>query len=446
MSLRQKLLSQSAVIFATRMLGAAIIFLAQAAIARAWGPEILGDYLLIIATMNIMAMSMPLGFHSVGTYFAAEYGARGDRHMLAGFLGRCYGHVLVVAALVYVSCAPIAGQFGGPGQIIARMSLPITLLAVATAIVFVNSSILVGLRRPFAGFLAETFFRPLLIIGAFGVAFAVAEGEAGLLTMLWLMACGYLVIALAQFGLVLGVLKSMPESAVKTAPETRRWWRFAVPWALISLATEFFFDLDILLLSGYLEREDLAIFGICTRFFALIAFGVSAVYAVTVPDIFEAEINKDRSAFQRRIGDANVAASLVAIGLVIAIAIGGPLALSIFGHSFVSGALPLVILALALPVRSIFGPASLVLSIHDRPYASLPAVAGGLGCLVVFNMVLVPPFGLMGAAIAALAAITIWSAGLWLTARVVAGVDVSIVARLRHVDRVSTQSPSKAGV
>lgn len=440
MGLRQKLLSQSAVIFASRMLGAGIIFVAQAAIARTWGPEVLGDYLLIIATMNILAMIMPLGFHSVGTYFAAEYGAKGNRQMLGAFLGRCYGHVAVVGALVYVLCAPVADMFGGPGQTIAQLALPITLLAAATAVVFVNSSILVGLRRPFAGFLAETFFRPLLIVGTFGVAFAVSEGTSGLATMIWMFALGYVVIALAQFAVVIGALKSLPVSAEKSMPETKRWWRFAVPWALISLATEFFFDLDILFLSGYLEREDLAIFGICARFFSLIAFGVSAVYAVTVPDIFEAEINKDRQAFQRRIGDANLAASLVAIGLVVAVALGGPLALSIFGPAFADGALPLVILCLALPVRSIFGPASLVLSIHDRPYASLPAVACGLVCLVLFNMALVPQFGLMGSAVAALAAITIWSAGLWLTARLVAGIDVSIVARLQSYRPVKRQA------
>ncbi len=45
------------------------------------------------------------------------------------------------------------------------------------------------------------------------------------------------------------------------------------------------------------------------------------------------------------------------------------------------------------------GPGSLVLSIHDRPYASLPVVALGIGTLVLRNWLLVPPIGLMGAAL-----------------------------------------------
>jgi O-antigen/teichoic acid export membrane protein len=51
--------------------------------------------------------------------------------------------------------------------------------------------------------------------------------------------------------------------------------------------------------------------------------------------------------------------------------------------------------------------------------------------LVAANLVLVPQFGLMGAASAALLSITVWSAALWYTALKIAGVDVSIRARLR---------------
>jgi hypothetical protein len=68
--------------------------------------------------------------------------------------------------------------------------------------------------------------------------------------------------------------------------------------------------------------------------------------------------------------------------------------------------------------------------VHNRPYASLPAVAASMATLFVANYTLVPPFGLMGAAFAALIAMTVWSSALWFTALRLAGVDVSIRARL----------------
>ena len=75
MDLRKGLASQSMVIFVARIFGAGVIFVAQAAIARFWGAELLGEYLIIIASVNLIAVVMPLGFETIGTYFAAEYRA-----------------------------------------------------------------------------------------------------------------------------------------------------------------------------------------------------------------------------------------------------------------------------------------------------------------------------------------------------------------------------------
>jgi O-antigen/teichoic acid export membrane protein len=107
-----------------------------------------------------------------------------------------------------------------------------------------------------------------------------------------------------------------------------------------------------------------------------------------------------------------------------------PLAFMMFGPEFQAGVIPLVILSVGLVVRSMFGPASVVLSVHNRPYASLPAVAASMLALVLANLALVPPFGLVGAGAAALMAMTVWSGALWLTTLRIVGVDVSIRAKL----------------
>ena len=134
----------------------------------------------------------------------------------------------------------------------------------------------------------------------------------------------------------------------------------------------------------------------------------------------------------------------MAVALFLGVAIAGPLVLMLFGNAFLAGAMPLAVLCLALVVRAVLGPAALVLSIHDHPYASLPAIGLGLGTLFVANQWLVPPFGLMGAAVAALFAITLWSLALWFTAMKLAGVDVSIRARLRR--RQALEANPEAGL
>ncbi len=443
MDLRRRLLSQSTVIFGARLFGAGLVFLAQAAIARLWGADVLGEYLLLIAAVNLVAVVMPLGFETIGTYFAAEYRAKGEGRLLRGFVARAYLHVLLVGALLFFAGPLVAPWFGEPGKIILAYGIPAVLMALATAAVFINSAVLVGLKRPFAGFFADGVFRPMLIVCAFLAVILTAPAAEGFSQLIWILAVGFVVIAIAQLAYLWRNLRTVPLETEARPHEVRRWWRFALPWVVIALATDYFFDFDLLLLSGHLSREELAIFGVCTRIFSLVSFAVAAVYAVTLPDIFESEAMSDRAGFRRKIGDANLVAAVLAVALFAIMAVGSPLLLALFGPSFLAGAAPLSVLCLALVVRAALGPAALVLSIHDRPYASLPSVALGLGTLVMANLLLVEPFGLMGAASAALIAITTWSVALWYTALKGAGFDVSILARLR---RSKVEGNPQAGV
>lgn len=432
MSLHRRLASQSTIIFGARLGGAGLIFLVQAFIARLWGPELLGEYLIVIATVNLVAVVMPLGFQTIGTYFAAEYRARGERKQFRVFLLRSYGHVIGALVVLLALGLPLLNLIGQGTSVVATHFVPVVLLAFGTAMVYVNGAVLVGLKRPFAGFFADTMFRPMIVIAAFLAALGFEVPADGFSFMLWAIAFGYVAISLVHFGFVVTSLNTISDAAPIRALETRRWWRFALPWVLISLASDFFFDIDLLLLSHTLSREELAIFGVCTRIFSLVSFGVAAVYAVTLPDMFESEANADRGAFKRKIGDANLVASVLSVLLFAVMSIGAPFALMLFGPAFSAGAAPLAVLCLALVVRSVMGPASLVLSIHDRPYASLPSVAIGIVTLCVGNWLLVPQFGLMGAALSALIAISVWSVGLWWIALRTAKMDVSIMQWFRN--------------
>ncbi|WP_375596971.1 lipopolysaccharide biosynthesis protein [Devosia sp. Naph2] len=428
MSLARRLASQSTIIFGGRLFGAGLIFLVQAFIAQVWGAAILGDYLLVIATVNLIAVAMPLGFQTIGTYFAAEYRAREDRRQLIAFLFRAYGHVALAFAGLMVAGPLVLNGMGLGGHVVALHFVPVVLLALATALVYVNGAILVGLKRPFAGFFADGIFRPMMVLATvLCCAWLLPTAPEAFETMLWATALGYVAIALVHMAIVIATLPHIAETAQSRAAEVPRWWRFAAPWVLITLATDFFFDIDLLLLANLLDREELAIFGVCTRVFSLVSFGVAAVYAVILPDMFESEANADRAAFHRKVGEANLAASIVSLVLFGLVIMGAPFALLLFGPAFTAGALPLAILCLGLVVRSVMGPASMVLSIHDRPWASLPAVLLGMGTLFVGNLVLVPMLHLVGAALAAVIAISVWSVVLWGIALRTARIDVSIL-------------------
>ncbi|WP_404403172.1 lipopolysaccharide biosynthesis protein [Pelagibacterium halotolerans] len=430
MSIGKKLASRSVVMFGLRVGGAGFIFLVQAAIAQVWGAEALGDYLLAIAAANLLAVVMPLGFQTVGTYFAAEYGAKSDGRNLRRFLMRSFAHVFVIGGAITILGWPVTYLMGNTGEHLLALWVPTALIAMGTAFTFINTTALVGLKRPLMGYMPDMVLRPALVITSFAIV-ALTAGKADLNAMLWLFALLLLALEAGHFVLLYRAVRNVPASSEHQPEPSRRWWRFAAPWVMITLAADYFFDINLIMLAELLPRTDLAIFGVSTRIFALVSFGVVAVYAMTLPEMFEADGKKDAEALSRRLGEANIVAVLLSGALFLGVTLFGRYLLMLFGEEFVVGAWPMSILCLALVVRAAFGPAPMVLSMRDKPFDSLPAVALGLATLVLGNMALVPPYGLNGAAISAFIAISLWSATLWLIAWRRTGIDVSIFARFR---------------
>jgi O-antigen/teichoic acid export membrane protein len=426
-----KLLTQSNIIFGTRLAGAGVIFLAQAAVARFWGAEMLADFLLVVATANILGVVLPLGFETTGTFFAAEYRAAGDGRNLRGFFYRAYGHIALMSVLLLIAGYPLMGLIGAPGKVMQAHWIGVALMTCATAIVYCNSALLVGLKRPFAGFFVDTVFRPMLVVAALIIATMITGGGDHFDEFVNMMAGGFLVLALIQLVYLWRAVRQVPVSGEPRPSEVRRWWKFALPWVIIAMATDLFFDIDLIILSNFMDLETLAVFGVCTRIFSLVAFGIAAVYSVMMPDMFDAA--KDKDGLLRKVGEANLAAAGIAVALFLIVAVLGPVALMLFGPAFGAGALPMAVLCITLLVRAFFGPTAMVLSMNDRPHEVLPAIGIGMTVLVIANFLLVPPFGLLGAAIAAVVAQTIWSAALWFTALKRTGIDVSLMPKIAEL-------------
>ena len=433
MGFRRQLVSQSGIIFVARMFGAGLIFLVQAAITRIWGAEALGEYLLIIATTNIVSVILPLGFETIGAYFAAEYRAKGEGRLLRGFMLRAYGHVIVLMLVVTIGGRLVAETLGGPGEVLLQHWWPLCIMTFGNALVLVSSALLIGIKRPFASFFVDSLLRTLLIIAALLVAWLALTTGDRFVALVWMVAGAYFVAGVSQTVYTLfSVARDVPLETTSRRGETRRWWRFALPWVIIILATDFFFDLDLIFLAAFMEKDELAIFGVCARVFMLVSFGVTAVYAVTLPEIFESGVKHGSAAFQKTVGDTGLVATAISLVILAGLGIGSPFLLMLFGEQFLVGTLPLTILGVGLLVRAVMGPAALALSIQDRPYTTLPAVGVGIATLVAMNLVLVPPMGVLGAAIAAAVSQSVWFIAMWATALRVVKVDVSIFPRLRE--------------
>ncbi len=188
---------------------------------------------------------------------------------------------------------------------------------------------------------------------------------------------------------------------------SRGFWRFTVPRAIANLAQITIQRIDIVLVAIMRGPVEAAIYTAATRFLVAGQFANSAISQAAQPRFAELFAVDDRSG-------ANVVYRVTTAWLIVLTwplyllaVIYGPEVLSIFGRSYQAGDTVMVILGLTMLLATACGQVDMVLISTGRSSWSL---ANGLMAVVVnvgLDVLLIPQYGITGAAIGWAAAIIV---------------------------------------
>ena len=422
----RQLFTASGLALLFRLLGAFAMLAAQAVIANKLGGEQLGFYAIMLSACNIIAAILPFGFQTIAAYFSASYAAAGRGHVLRKFATQAYAQSLFIALAALLFGKQLLA-FSDAGNFQLAQHWPVLVIAAfGLAIMQVSASILVSLKQAMIGLAGDTILRPLLTVAALATALAISEPQTAIATLFKLLAAGFVVLGFFYAVVAMFKIHQLPAPRETIHPERRQWWFFALPWTVLALASDFFFDIDLLLLTSFVSLRELAIFGIAAKLTSLAAFGVNSIYAISLPEFFKSDAQGDGEKFIRQVRHANRLALLMSLLTIAGAIVVAPLILAPLGQEFANASVPFAILCICPMLRAVFGPAALVLSLHQRPFAALPPVAIGFATLLACNALLVPWYQLNGAAISCVVATLTWSASLWLVAMRKTGIDVSL--------------------
>jgi O-antigen/teichoic acid export membrane protein len=187
----------------------------------------------------------------------------------------------------------------------------------------------------------------------------------------------------------------------------RGFWRFTGPRALANLAQITIQRIDIVLVAIMRGPAEAAVYTAATRFLVVGQFANTALNQSAQPrfaELFAVDDRRGANAIYR----ATTAWLIVLTWpLYLLAVIYGPEVLSIFGHSYRAGHLVMIILGLTMLVATACGQVDMVLITTGRSSWSL---ANGLAALVVnvgLDLLLIPRYGITGAAIGWAAAIIV---------------------------------------
>ncbi len=248
-----------------------------------------------------------------------------------------------------------------------------------------------------------------------------------------------MLIALATtWGVTLGQMLVLDRRLKHKVAKGRR--RYAVKtWLATSLpifVVEGFYLLltyvDILALEHFRSPDEVAVYYAAARLLAVVAFVYFAIAGATTHKFTEYHVAGDKKRLSAFFADTvrwTFWPSLLACALILAF--GRPL-LSLFGTSFEGGYDVMFILAVGMLARAAVGPAERLLNMLGERKQCAAVYAGAFAVNLALCVVLIPRFGIFGAAAATSAAIICESIALYVLAKQRLGLHVFVFGSKTH--------------
>ena len=201
----------------------------------------------------------------------------------------------------------------------------------------------------------------------------------------------------------------------------RRFWTFTWPRAISSLAQFALQRLDVLLVASLRGPAEAAVYTAATRFLVVGQLGAQAISSAAQPQLGESLARGDTATTNRVYRTATAWLVLLSWPLYLLSALFAPVLVTVFGGGYSAGADVVVILALAMLVATGCGMVDMLLTMGGRTTWNLGNSLLALAVNVALNLLLIPAWGILGAATAWAAAILVNNllplAQIWATLR-----------------------------
>ena len=175
---------------------------------------------------------------------------------------------------------------------------------------------------------------------------------------------------------------------------------------------------DILILGALRDAEDVGAYRIAQQASMLAASGLHIASMVYAPRLAQANKRGDTLALQRLMKNGARLALGAATAVTLVLILGAPTAIGfLLEPAFVDSYAPLIVLSIGQVLSSFFGTVGVLLNMSGLERQTALAMAVGAIGNIALNFVLIPRFGMVGAAVATSLTLLVWNLMMWRAAR-----------------------------
>jgi len=410
-SLRDYLIRGAGGSFALKLVANALSFTVSILLARLLGAVGYGTYAYAMALVHLLSVPAKLGLPTLIIRYIAAYQTRSVWSLMRGLLLQANQAVLLISWGLVLLAAVIGWALADrlPPEGLATFWLALVLLPLV-ALNALRTATLRGLGYVLLGQLPEALIKPGLFILLAGGSYLLVG--AGRFSAVWAMGMQVAASAAAFLVGVVWLVKRLPQAVKEASPtyETRAWIKSVLPLLALGSLQAINHETSILMVGAMKGAEAAGVYQVATRGAEVVSFFLVAVNMALAPVVSSLYTTGELQRLQRIV---TISARVILLGsLPVALSMiifGRWILLTVFGLEFVSGATALAILSAAQIANAGTGPVGLLLVMtgHERDTAS--SVGIGAAVNVTLNVLLIPVWGIEGAAMATAISVVTWN-------------------------------------
>lgn len=378
----------------------AIALVLGVVLARSLGPDGYGVYAFAFALMSLLMVAAEAGVPTLLMREVAAAEGSGDWGLLRGALQRGVQFVGLVSLTIAVSGLVVLVLFADRVAPASFHTLAVMfLLLPATALSKTISRALMGFHRVVMAQSLEMLLRPILVIGFIGVMFSWwPEMRSPVFAMAAQLAA--VLIGLILTGVALR--SSTPPQMRNARPEfhSKLWLKNALPFVLIGGALVINSQTDIVMLGWLTTTDEVGIYRVAVQGAMLVLFPLQVFQAVLAPQFSKFYANRDfvsLRSLDRRSRYAIILSTLPVFLLMILFK--DSLIASFFGAVFLPAGLPLLILSIGFFANIANGASGTLMQMTGNERFTARVLWSTSLLNFIGNLILIPAFGSVGAAI-----------------------------------------------
>lgn len=394
-------------------------------LARVLGPEGYGVYAYVFALISVLAIPAQFGLPKLVVRETAKAHVNENWGLMLGIWHWTAICATGISIIVGLMAAALALWWSDNFSELQLTTFFFGLILVPLiALGNLRGAALQGIRRVVLGQLPEQLLRPglfvisLLILIAWDASEITASDAMGL----------HAIAAGVAFTIGAWLLFTNRPIQLVARPtpiyETHNWLDAALPLALTAGMQQINQNTDIIMLGFYVPAEDVGIYRVAVQGGVLVAFGLQTISMFISPYFTRLHVKEEYERLQQLVTIGTRVSTITALPAVIVfVFFGDEILRTFFGEVYVGAYHALLILAVGQLVNATFGNVGILLNMTGHQRDTLRGMAIAAVTNIILNYILIPAYGINGAAIATAVTLLVWNVVLWRSTKTRLGIQ-----------------------